>query len=46
MSAIAEPPAPGIDDVEPCEHETRDRIITGTVTVLPVLWAGTTSSSS
>src|SRR5215207_6893206 len=36
MSAIAEPPAPGIDDVEPCEHETRDRIITGTVTVLPV----------
>ena len=37
MSAIAEPPAPGIDDVEPCEHETRDRIITGTVTVLPVL---------
>src|SRR5918995_4901290 len=37
MSAIAEPTAPGIDDVEPCEHETRDRIITGTVTVLPVL---------
>src|SRR5215204_2009484 len=36
MSAIAEPSAPGIDDVEPCEHETRDRIITGTVTVLPV----------
>jgi stearoyl-CoA desaturase (delta-9 desaturase) len=37
MSAIAEPSAPGLDDVEPCEHETRDRIITGTVTVLPVL---------
>jgi stearoyl-CoA desaturase (Delta-9 desaturase) len=37
MSAIAEPPAPGVDDVEPCEHETRDRIITGTVTILPVL---------
>jgi stearoyl-CoA desaturase (delta-9 desaturase) len=37
MSAIAEPPTPGVDDVEPCEHETRDRIITGTVTVLPVL---------
>src|ERR687894_1171760 len=37
MSAIAEPPAPGVDDVEPCENETRDRIITGTVTVLPVL---------
>ena len=29
--------APGVDDVEPCEHETLDRIITGTVTVVPVL---------
>lgn len=37
MSAIADPIAPGADDVEPCEHETRDRIITGAVTVLPVL---------
>ena len=37
MSAIAEPAAPVVDDVEPCEHETRDRIITGTVTVVPVL---------
>jgi stearoyl-CoA desaturase (delta-9 desaturase) len=37
MSTIAEPERPGIDDVEPCEHETRDRIITGTATVLPVL---------
>src|ERR687890_1005150 len=36
-TTIAEPTAPGIDDVEPCEHETRDRIITGTVTVVPVL---------
>src|SRR5918997_408086 len=37
MSTLAEAPTPGLDDVEPCEHETRDRIITGTVTVLPVL---------
>src|SRR5215204_1124622 len=37
MSALAEKVAPGIDDVEPCEHETRDRIMTGAVTVLPVL---------
>jgi stearoyl-CoA desaturase (Delta-9 desaturase) len=35
MSAIAEPTAPGLDDVEPCEHETRDRIITGIVTAVP-----------
>ena len=37
MTTLAEQDAPGIDDVEPCEHETRDRIMTGTVTVLPVL---------
>ena len=37
MTTLVEPDAPGIDDVEPCEHETRDRIITGTVTILPVL---------
>ena len=37
MSTLAEPEAAGIDDVEPCENETRDRIITGAVTVLPVL---------
>ena len=37
MSTLAEPTKPGVDDVEPCENETRDRIITGTVTVLPVL---------
>jgi stearoyl-CoA desaturase (delta-9 desaturase) len=36
MTTLAEPAPPGLDDVEPCEHETRDRIITGTVTVLPV----------
>jgi stearoyl-CoA desaturase (Delta-9 desaturase) len=37
MTSHAEPARPRIDDVEPCEHETRDRIITGAVTVLPVL---------
>jgi stearoyl-CoA desaturase (Delta-9 desaturase) len=37
MSSVAEPERSGIDDVEPCAHETRDRIITGTVTVLPAL---------
>src|SRR5215207_4566352 len=36
MSTLAEPERSGLDDVEPCEHETRDRIITGTVTVVPV----------
>src|SRR5215218_7772087 len=36
MTTLAEQDARGIDDVEPCEHETRDRIMTGTVTVLPV----------
>jgi stearoyl-CoA desaturase (Delta-9 desaturase) len=28
---------PGPDDIEPVLHETRDRIITGTVTVVPLL---------
>ena len=37
MSTLAEPTKPGVDDVEPCENETLDRILTGTVTVLPVL---------
>jgi stearoyl-CoA desaturase (delta-9 desaturase) len=37
MTTVAEPEAPGIDDVEPCENETLDRILTGTVTVVPVL---------
>jgi stearoyl-CoA desaturase (Delta-9 desaturase) len=32
--------APTADDVQPVAHETRDRIITGTVTVLPVLALG------
>ena len=31
---------PGPDDVEPALHETRDRIITGTVTVVPFLALG------
>jgi len=38
--AVADPPAmaqPGPDDIEPVAHETRDRIITGTVTVVPFL---------
>ena len=37
MTTVVDREAPGIDDVEPCENETRDRIITGAVTVLPVL---------
>jgi stearoyl-CoA desaturase (Delta-9 desaturase) len=36
MSTLAESPNPGIDDVEPCENETLDRFLTGTVTVVPV----------
>jgi stearoyl-CoA desaturase (delta-9 desaturase) len=31
---------PGPDDIEPVLHETRDRIITGTVTVVPFLTLG------
>ena len=30
-------PAPGPADVQPVEHETRDRIITGLVTVVPTI---------
>ena len=37
MSTVAEPASPPLDDVEPCEHETFDRIVTGTVTVVPIL---------
>jgi stearoyl-CoA desaturase (Delta-9 desaturase) len=33
-------PEPTADDVEPVLHETRDRIITGTVTVVPFLALG------
>jgi stearoyl-CoA desaturase (delta-9 desaturase) len=33
-------PEPSADDVEPVLHETRDRLITGTVTVVPFLALG------
>jgi stearoyl-CoA desaturase (delta-9 desaturase) len=33
-------PAPGPDDIEPAANETRDRIITGTITVVPILALG------
>jgi len=33
-------PGPDPDDIEPVAHETRDRIITGTVTVVPFLALG------
>jgi stearoyl-CoA desaturase (delta-9 desaturase) len=39
MTEVASP-TPTADDVQPVEHETRDRIITGTVTVVPVLALG------
>src|SRR5919106_3481260 len=35
MSSLTDSGRSGIDDVEPCENETRDRVITGIVTVLP-----------
>ena len=35
--AVTDPHPRTLDDVEPCEHETLDRIITGTVTVVPIL---------
>ena len=38
LDAPAEGPGP--DDIEPVLHETRDRIITGTVTVVPFLALG------
>ena len=40
LDAPAEAPEPGADDIEPVLHETRDRIITGTVTVVPFLLLG------
>jgi stearoyl-CoA desaturase (delta-9 desaturase) len=33
-------PAPGPDDIQPVEHETRDRIATGLVTVVPIFALG------
>ena len=37
MTVVTDPAPPHADDVEPCHNETRDRVITGTITVLPVL---------
>jgi stearoyl-CoA desaturase (delta-9 desaturase) len=38
MSVLdAAPPVAGRDDIQPVKHETRDRTITGLVTVLPML---------
>ena len=37
---------PGQDDIEPVLHETRDRIITGTVTVVPFLRSRSSPGSS
>jgi stearoyl-CoA desaturase (delta-9 desaturase) len=37
---VADPAAPTPDDVEPVLHETRDRIITGFITVAPVVCLG------
>jgi stearoyl-CoA desaturase (delta-9 desaturase) len=37
---VTSPSRPEPRDVEPCLHETRDRIITGTVTVIPFLALG------
>ena len=34
---FADPTLAAADDVEPCHNETRDRIITGTITILPVI---------
>jgi stearoyl-CoA desaturase (delta-9 desaturase) len=40
-TSVDEPAAgPGPDDIEPVLNETRDRIITGTVTVVPILALG------
>jgi len=40
LETRAEDAGPGPDDIEPALHETRDRIITGTVTVAPFLALG------
>jgi stearoyl-CoA desaturase (delta-9 desaturase) len=40
MAAVAEAQAPGRDDVEPVEHETRDRIIVAVVTAVPIISLG------
>jgi stearoyl-CoA desaturase (Delta-9 desaturase) len=38
--APAAHPAPGPDDIQPATNETRDRIITGIITVVPILALG------
>ena len=38
--AITEPRSQLADDIEPCTNETRDRIITGAITVIPFLCLG------
>jgi stearoyl-CoA desaturase (delta-9 desaturase) len=40
MAAARDIPGSGLDDVEPVAHETLDRVITGTVTVVPFLGLG------
>jgi stearoyl-CoA desaturase (delta-9 desaturase) len=40
MTATPLMPAPSADDVQPVAHESRDRIITGLVTVVPLLAIG------
>jgi stearoyl-CoA desaturase (delta-9 desaturase) len=40
MAAPAQSVVPGAGDIEPVEHELRDRIITGLVTAVPVLALG------
>jgi len=37
---IEEQPVPGPEDIHPVLHETRDRIITGAVTVIPIVALG------
>lgn len=37
MGSIGAMDGPGPDDIQPVEHETRDRIITGLVTLIPFL---------
>ena len=38
--APAAHPVPGPDDIQPTTNETRDRIITGIITVVPILALG------
>ncbi len=40
MTQVAASPAPGAGDIETTEHETLDRIATGTITVVPFLGLG------